>query len=83
MNRKFIYLLSLPIIFSFFIYFGIGFYLADTILKIDPTCGKHEGSLPNTWSTLIDYNDYDILSRRETRKNFLFKNYHSLYNLLM
>ena len=33
------------------VYFTAGFYVAYQILKIDPTCGLHEGSLPNSWST--------------------------------
>ena len=36
------------------VYFTAGFYVAYQILKIDPTCGLHEGSLPNSWSTTVD-----------------------------
>ena len=38
------------------VYFTVGFYVAYQILKIDPTCGAHEGSLPNSWSTKVDAN---------------------------
>ena len=45
MKKKLVYTLaSIVVIFSF-VYFGIGFYLAHTILRIDPTCGLHEGSM--------------------------------------
>ena len=27
-------------------------------MRIDPTCGLHEGSLPNTWSTKKDHQEY-------------------------
>ena len=76
MQKKFIYSFVLLLGFAFIIYFGIGFYLAHTILRIDPTCGKHEGSLPNTWSTMSDSQDYEILTRREIRQNFPFKKYY-------
>ena len=58
------------------LYFTIGFYVAYQILKIDPTCGHHEGSLPNSWSTTVDLNEYSILERQTVRKNFNFKEYH-------
>ena len=71
-----IYILSPIIVFTILIYFGIGFYLANTILKIEGKCGLHQGSLPNTWSTSIDHQQYSILARSELRKNFLSKEYH-------
>ncbi len=58
------------------LYFTTGFYVAYQILKIDPTCGKHEGSLPNSWSTTVDLNEYSILDRQTVRKNFNFKEYY-------
>ena len=69
------------IFFSLFVistlsYFSIGFYLANTILRINPTCGLHEGSLPNTWSTKKDHHEYSILSRSNLRKNFPSEKYH-------
>ena len=76
MKKKAIYIFSSLIIFLCFIYFGVGFYLANTILRIDPTCGLHEGSLPNTWSTTTDHHEYSILSQSELRKNFPSKKYH-------
>jgi len=76
MKKKLIYIFSIIFSLSFLIYFGIGFYLANTILRINPTCGLHEGSLPNTWSTYIDHQDYLIVNRRELRKNFPSKKYH-------
>ena len=69
------YLLSFIFILSF-IYFGAGFYVAYQILKIDYSCGLHEGSLPNTWSTSVDSHEYDDISQRMLRKNFLYENYY-------
>jgi alpha/beta superfamily hydrolase len=76
MMKKIIIFFIIFFVFILFIYFYIGFYLANKILKIDPTCGMHEGSLPNTWSTFVDHEDYTILSKREVRKNFPFKKYY-------
>ena len=76
MKKIIIYLFGGLILLSFFIYFSIGFYLANTILRIDPTCGLHQGSLPNTWSTYIDHHEYSNLTRSELRKFFPFKKYH-------
>ena len=76
MIRKFLYLFSFLSFFTLFIYFGIGFYLANSILKIDPTCGLHQGSYPNTWSAGKDHHQYKILSKKELRKNFLSNEYH-------
>ena len=58
------------------IYLGVSFYLAKTILRNDHSCGAHEGSLPNTWSTKLDYQDYSILAKSELRKNFKSSEYH-------
>ena len=58
------------------VYFGIGFYIANVILKIEANCGLHEGSLPNTWSTYVDHHEYKVIKRRELRKNFPYKEYH-------
>ncbi len=57
------------------VYFTAGFYVAYQILKIDPTCGLHEGSLPNSWSTTVDSHEYSILARQKVRENFNFKDY--------
>ena len=76
MKKKLIYLFSFIFVFIFFGYFGIGFYLANTILRIDPTCGLHEGSYPNTWSTKVDHHEYSILARSQLRKNFDYEKYH-------
>ncbi len=57
-------------------YFGTGLYLAYKILKIDHSCGVHEGSLPNTWSTKFDYKDIKEKKRIELRKNFEATKYH-------
>ena len=76
MIKKIIYVSSILFILFLLIFFCIGFYLANTILKIDKTCGFHEGSKPNTWSTLVDHHEYSILSRSQLRKNFSFKDYH-------
>ena len=75
--KKFIIYLFIPIlILTFIVYFGIGFYLANTILKIDSSCGLHQGSLPNNWSTYIDHHEYKNQDRKELRKNFPYKKYH-------
>ena len=74
--KKIIYILGSLLFIISFIYLGAGFYLANTILKIDPSCGLHEGSLPNTWSTKIDHHEYSNVSRSHLRKNFPSKNYH-------
>jgi len=67
---------SILILFTCFIYFGIGFYVAYSILRIDPTCGWHENSLPNTWSTKKDHHEYTVLAKSELRKNFPSTKYH-------
>ena len=58
------------------VYLTAGFYVAYQILKIDPTCGLHEGSLPNSWSTTVDSHEYLILARQKVRGNFNFKDYY-------
>ena len=58
------------------IYFGIGFYLAQTILSNDHSCGAHEGSFPNTWSAKKDDQDYENVKRVALRKNFDESLYH-------
>ena len=55
MKKKLLYNLIGFLIFFILIYFGVGFYLAHTILRIDHSCGAHEGSLPDTWTTLKDW----------------------------
>ncbi len=75
MKRFLKYLISIFIILSC-IYYGAGFYVAYQILKIDYSCGMHEGSLPNTWSTLIDAHQYNDISQRKLRENFPYQNYH-------
>ena len=76
MKKKLLYNLIGFLIFFILIYFGVGFYLAHTILRIDHSCGAHEGSLPNTWSTQADYQDYSALASSELRKNFDSSKYH-------
>ena len=75
MKRLLKYFISL-FIFILFIYYGAGFYVAYQILKIDYSCGLHEGSLPNTWSTSIDAHQYDDISQRRLRENFQYENYY-------
>lgn len=76
MKNKLIYYLIGIIFLILLIYFGIGFYIASSILKIDTNCGLHEGSLPNTWSTSIDSSDYSNLERSILRKDFPSTDYH-------
>ncbi len=75
MKRFIKLLLSIIIVFPL-IYYTAGFYVAYQILKIDYSCGLHEGSLPNTWSTSIDAHQYDDINQRELRKNFQYENYY-------
>ena len=58
------------------IYSGIGYYIAYNTLKIDLSCGLHEGSTPNSWSTKKDYHEYKIIEKSELRKNFASEKYH-------
>ena len=74
--RKFFYSFLSIILFVGIIYFGTGFYLAHTILSIDHSCGVHEGFLPNTWSTKLDYQDIKDEKRIELRKKFEATKYH-------
>ncbi len=51
-------------------YYISGFYVAYQILKIDHSCGLHEGSLPSKWSTSVDAHQYQNISQRVIRENF-------------
>ena len=74
MIRIFKYLIGL-IILLIFIYYVAGFYVAYQILKIDYSCGLHEGSLPNNWSTKVDAHQYKDLSQKKLRDNFPYEDY--------
>ena len=74
MKRLFQFLIGLIILFIFS-YYAVGFYVAYQILKIDHSCGLHEGSLPNKWSTSIDAHQYKNISQKTLRENFPFKDY--------
>ena len=74
MKRLFQFLIGLIILFIFS-YYAAGFYVAYQILKIDHSCGLHEGSLPNKWSTSIDAHQYKNISQKKLRENFPFKDY--------
>ena len=74
--KKLYYSFLSIILFLGLVYFGTGFYLAHKILYIDHSCGVHEGSLPNTWSTKVDYKDIKDKKRIELRKNFNSATYH-------
>ena len=76
MTNKLLYSFIGLLFFFIFSYFGVGFYLANDILRIDHSCGAHEGSLPNTWSTQVDHQDYSTLASSELRKNFDSSKYH-------
>ena len=69
MKQLFLIIFIIIVIFGI-IYLGAGFYLASTILSNNHSCGAHEGSLPNTWSTKKDYQDYKNIERAALRKNF-------------
>ena len=74
MKRLLKYLIGL-IIFLGISYYIAGFYVAYKILKIDYSCGLHEGSLPNKWSTAVDAHQYKNISQQILRKNFPYKDY--------
>ncbi len=74
MKRLLKYLIGL-IVFLGLIYYLAGFYVAYQILKIDYSCGLHEGSLPNNWSTSIDAHQYKNINQRILRKNFPYQDY--------
>ncbi len=76
MKKLLLILLPSMIFFSLIIYGAVGFYVAYSILKIDHTCGWHENSKPNTWSTKIDAHEYTNLSRNILRSNFPSNEYH-------
>tara|TARA_B100002051_G_C16687763_1_gene613588 strand:- start:533 stop:1519 length:987 start_codon:yes stop_codon:yes gene_type:complete len=73
--KKFIKFIIGFIIFILLIYYFAGFYVAYQILKIDYSCGLHEGSLPNKWSTKVDAHQYKNISQKILRENFKSKNY--------
>lgn len=76
MKRKILILLSSLLCAGFFTYAVVGFYVAYSILKIDHTCGMHENSKPNTWSTKLDAHEYTNLTRKKLRDTFPSKDYH-------
>ena len=76
MKKLLLILLPSIIFFGFIIYGSAGFYVAYSILKIDHTCGWHENSKPNTWSTKIDAHEYTNLSRSRLRSHFPSNEYH-------
>ena len=69
MKRSFKYIVGI-IIFLFISYYVAGSYVAYQILKIDYSCGLHEGSLPNKWSTSIDAHQYKNISQKILRENY-------------
>ncbi len=76
MKKKILISLFSLILFGFIIYILVGFYVAYSILKIDHTCGLHENSKPNSWSTKLDAHEYTNLSRSRLRDTFPSKEYH-------
>jgi len=76
MKKKISAYIGLMLFFGLFLYGAVGFYVAYSILKINPTCGLHENALPNSWSTKIDAHEYTNLSRSRLRENFPSRNYH-------
>ena len=76
MKRKLIIILLSTVFLGFLIYGVAGFYVAYSILKIDHTCGWHENSKPNSWSTKIDAHEYSNLSRSRLRDSFPVNEYH-------
>ncbi|HJM83382.1 MAG TPA: prolyl oligopeptidase family serine peptidase [Nitrospinota bacterium] len=76
MRNKFYFPFVGLLLFIVIVYFCVGFYLAHTILRIDHSCGDHEGSLPNTWSAQKGYQKYKIEAKSKLRKNFDSARYH-------
>lgn len=76
MKRKILILLSSLFCAGFVTYAIVGFYVAYSILKIDHTCGMHENSKPNTWSTKLDAHEYKNLTRKKLRDTFPSNDYH-------
>ena len=76
MKKKILIILSSIISLGFIVYGVAGFYVAYSILKIDHTCGWHENSKPNSWSTKIDAHEYSNLSRSRLRESFPTSEYH-------
>ena len=74
MKRILKYFISLIIILGL-CYYIAGFYVAYQILKIDYSCGLHEGSKPNKWSTSVDAHQYQNISQRIIRENFQSEKY--------
>ena len=74
MKRLFKYIIGI-IIFLIISYYVAGSYVAYQILKIDYSCGLHEGSLPNKWSTSVDAHQYKNLSQKILRENFSSQDY--------
>ena len=74
MNRIIKYIFG-SIIFLILIYYIAGFYVAYQILKIDYSCGLHEGSLPNKWSTAVDAHQYKDISQKKIRESFPYEDY--------
>ena len=74
-RKTIIFFLSL-IFLGVVIYCAAGFYVAYSILKIDHTCGWHENSKPNTWSTKLDALEHKNLTRIRLKENFASKEYH-------
>ncbi|PPR45049.1 MAG: hypothetical protein CFH18_00883 [Alphaproteobacteria bacterium MarineAlpha5_Bin8] len=75
MKNFYLYII-LVLSFLVIFYFGIGFYIANMILRIDHSCGVHEGSLPNTWVTKYDTKDIKNNKRILIREKFDAKKYH-------
>ncbi len=76
MKKKFL-ILTLSLIFICMFMYGVtGFYVAYSILKIDHSCGLHQNSTPNSWSTKVDAHEYKNLTRSILRKNFPSSKYY-------
>ena len=76
MRKKIFLTLAVIFFVGFIAYASAGYYVANSILKIDHSCGKHENSLPNTWSTKIDAHEYSNISKSRLRENFPSTEYH-------
>ena len=74
--KKLIYIFSSFFCIFVICYFGIGLYLAYSILRIDHSCGLHQGSTPDNWTTKKNYHEYKIQERKNLRKNFDSTSYH-------
>ena len=63
------------VIFLFIVYFVVGFYIANSILRIQDLCNNSE-VFPNSWNANLDLDNIKEEKRKLIRKNFNSKKYY-------